>query len=120
MLVTDFSTEFKLSRKSDEKIRNVELALSAVPWGAISMMKLVTEKASISQANYVGFIKWLNTGFVKLENPSGKCLNSLVQQTHTLDWCIVESSLQLSVHWTPAICRSMRKIVSLNEFQTQK
>ena len=80
MLVTDFSTEFKLSRKSDEKIRNVELALSAVPWGAISMMKLVTEKASVSQANYVGFIKWLNTGFVKLENPSGKCLSSLVRQ----------------------------------------
>ena len=44
------------------------------------MMKLVTEKASISQANYVGFIKWLNTGFVKLENPSGKCLSSLVRQ----------------------------------------
>ena len=38
------------------------------------MMKLVTEKADVSQANYVGFIKWLNTGFVKLENPSGQCL----------------------------------------------
>ena len=63
-----------------EPIRNVELALSAVPWGAVSMMKIVTEKSGTSEtkANYVGFIKWLNTGFVSLENPSGMCLLVLI------------------------------------------
>ena len=61
---------------SSEPIRHVELALSAVPWGAVSMIKMVTEKIGTreTKANYVGFIKWLNTGFVKLENPSGMCL----------------------------------------------
>lgn len=45
------------------------------------MMKLVTEKDSVSQASYVGFIKWLNTGFVKLENPSGRCLILVIRSS---------------------------------------
>ena len=51
-------------------IRKVELDMSAPPWGAISMMKMTsqTNKQELKY-NYVGFIKWLNSGFLELNPP---------------------------------------------------
>ena len=59
------------SDDSPDLIRKVEVALSAPPWGSISMIKVVSQSLLNQELkyNYVGFIKWLNSGFLELNPP---------------------------------------------------
>ena len=73
-----------------ERIRKVEVDLSAPPWGAVSMIKLSTtndryqikicikrfayflsfrEETNEENFHYVGFIKWYHSGFLALNPP---------------------------------------------------
>ena len=47
-----------------ERIRQVEIDLSAPPWGAVSMMKLTSENTTSLEDKiyYVGFLKWYHSG----------------------------------------------------------
>ena len=56
-----------------ERVRKVEVDISAPPWGAVSMVKLTTTATENNEENfhYVGFIKWRHSGFLALNPPSG-------------------------------------------------
>ena len=66
----NFTNEEKVEDQTPDRIRKVEVAFSAPPWGAVSMMKVVSQGNNQElKYNYVGFIKWLNSGFLELNPP---------------------------------------------------
>ncbi|CBY08288.1 unnamed protein product, partial [Oikopleura dioica] len=69
---TNSDDGFLEEKNALERVRKVEVDISAPPWGAVSMVKLSTSAFENSEENfhYVGFIKWRHSGFLALNPPS--------------------------------------------------